>query len=61
MPNIRVRPALEKIDRELNRVGEHALHYSGIRRSDAVAVKFTLKDIVKTAEQLLELADNPVD
>ena len=61
MPNIRVRAAIEKIDRELNRVGEHALQYSGIPRRDALDVKLALQDIIRTAQQLMELAEHPVD
>jgi hypothetical protein len=61
MANIRVRQALERIQAELNKVGEHAAQYSGISRKDAAAVRRTCDDIARTAVQIGELADNPVD
>jgi hypothetical protein len=56
MPNIRVKNALEKIDAEINRVGEHIVHYSGISRKDADDVRLRAEDIAKTASQIAELA-----
>lgn len=56
MANIRIRNALEKIDREVNRVGEHIVLYSGISREDAAAVERLAEDIAKTASQVAELA-----
>jgi hypothetical protein len=61
MANIRVRQALERIQAELNKVGEHAAQYSGISRKDASSVKWTCEDIAKTAMQIAELAEHPVD
>jgi short-subunit dehydrogenase len=52
MPNIRVKQALDKLDKELNRVGEHVAHYSGIDAKDAAHIERTLDDIVTTANQI---------
>ena len=56
MANIRIRNALEKIDREINRVGEHIIHYSGISRGEACDVERAAEDIAKTASQIAEIA-----
>jgi hypothetical protein len=60
MPNIRIKQALEKLDTEINRIGEHAAHHSGIASSEASAVHRLCDDIITTAKQIKELADNPV-
>jgi hypothetical protein len=61
MPNIRVRQALERIDSEINRVGEHAQSYSGINRRDISDVVRLCNDIIETAKQIKELTKDPVD
>lgn len=60
MANIRVKQAIEKLDVEINKVAYHAAHYSGIARKDAAEVKRLCADIATTANQLIELANNPV-
>jgi alcohol dehydrogenase YqhD (iron-dependent ADH family) len=57
MPNIRVRQALEKIDAEINRVGRHIVEHSGIDPKDAYAIRRDAVDIAKTAEQIVQLAE----
>jgi hypothetical protein len=56
MPNIRVRQAIEKLQKEINRVGEHIVQYSGIDKKDAFAIDNAATDIATTAAQIAELA-----
>jgi hypothetical protein len=56
MPNIRVRQAIERIQTELNQLGEHIIHYSGIEKKDALAVDNAATDIAATATQIADLA-----
>jgi hypothetical protein len=56
MPNINVRKAIEKISNEINRVGQHAVDYSGIDPRDARFIENVCEDIAKTANQIAQLA-----
>jgi hypothetical protein len=56
MSNIRVRAAIERIQTELNQLGEHIISYSGIEKKDAFAVDNAATDIATTAAQIAELA-----
>lgn len=56
MANIRVKQALEKLDAEINRVGNHVAQYSGVDGLDARAIERTATDICETAAQIVQLA-----
>jgi hypothetical protein len=58
MANINVKKRLEKLDTEINQVGQHILHYSGIDAKDAMFIERIASDICETAAQIVQLAED---
>jgi hypothetical protein len=56
MANIQVKRALERIDRDINRVGKHIQLYSGVDAGQAHDVERLAEDIAVTASQIVEIA-----
>lgn len=56
MPNIRVRPALERISRDLSKLMEHVSEHSGIAEKDIAFVNNEATAIAQQAAQLAAAA-----
>jgi len=56
MPNIRVRPALEKISKDLSKLMNHIAEYSGIPSKDALFIDNEATAIAQQAAQLAAAA-----
>ena len=58
MANIRVKPALEKIDNDLARVVEQIVHYSGIDQKNARFIENAASGICQAAARIVEIAQS---
>jgi hypothetical protein len=56
MPNVRIRPALEKIERDLSKLMNYISEYSGIPAGDAAFVNNEATSIAQVAAQLAAAA-----